>query len=96
MRTIKLLLGTALLASTLVSWYSEVVIQDDFIAESAFNTDQVLQSHDLWYVDINQTRGNGEVSFLQRAFTISFDRGVVLANNNIVGIGKTGRRRLGN
>ena len=28
--------------------------------------------------------------FLQRAFTISFDRGVVYANNNIVGLGKTG------
>ena len=28
--------------------------------------------------------------FLQRAFTISFDRGTLYANNNIVGIGKTG------
>ncbi len=90
MRTIKLLLGTAFLAFTLISCYSEVLIQDDFIAESAFNTDQVLQSYDLWYVDINETRGNGEVPFLQRAFTISFDRGVLMANNNIVGIGKTG------
>jgi len=90
MKTTKLLLGTALLATTLVSCYTEVLIQDDFIAESAFNTDKVLQSYDLWYVDINETRGNGEVPFLQRAFTISFDRGIVMANNNIVGIGKTG------
>ncbi len=90
MKTIKLLLGYALLATTLVSCYADVIIEDDFIAESAFNTDQVLQSYDLWYVDINKTRGNGEVPFLQRAFTISFDRGAVYANNNIVGIGKTG------
>jgi len=41
-------------------------------------------------VDINATRGVGEVPFLQRAFTVSFDRGVIYANNNIVGIGKTG------
>ena len=90
MKTIKLLLAYAFLATTLVSCYADIIIEDDFITESAFNTDQVLQSYDLWYVDINETRGNGEVPFLQRAFTISFDRGTILANNNIVGIGKTG------
>jgi len=90
MKTIKLLTGYFLLTTLLVSCYAEVIIEDDFIEESAFNTDQVLQSYDLWYVDINATRGNGEVPFLQRAFTVSFDRGVFYANNNIVGIGKTG------
>lgn len=90
MKTIKLLTGYFLLATMLVSCYTEVIIEDDFIEESAFNTDQVLQSYDLWYVDINATRGNGEIPFLQRAFTVSFDRGVFYANNNIVGIGKTG------
>ncbi|MFD0799105.1 nicotinic acid mononucleotide adenyltransferase [Maribacter chungangensis] len=90
MKTIKLLFGYMLMATTLVSCYSEVIIEDQFIEQSAFNTDQVLQSFDLWYVDINETRGNGEVPFLQRAFTVSFDRGVLVANNNIVGIGKTG------
>tara|TARA_R110001606_G_scaffold8626_4_gene37871 strand:+ start:1125 stop:2039 length:915 start_codon:yes stop_codon:yes gene_type:complete len=90
MKTIKLLTGYFLLATLMVSCYTEVIIEDDFIEESAFNTDQVLQSYDLWYVDINATRGNGEVPFLQRAFTVSFDRGVLYANNNIVGIGKTG------
>lgn len=90
MKTIKLLTGYFLLATLMVSCYADVLIEDDFIEESAFNTDQVLQSYELWYVDINATRGNGEVPFLQRAFTISFDRGVVYANNNIVGIGKTG------
>lgn len=81
------LLGITLLAS---SCYTEVIVEDDFIVESAFNTDQVLQSYDLWYVDINATEGNGEVPFLQRAFTVSFDNGILLANNNIVGIGETG------
>lgn len=90
MKTIKLLFGYVLMATLLVSCYSDVIIEDQFIEQSAFNTDQVLQSFDLWYVDINETRGNGEVPFLQRAFTVSFDRGVLSANNNIVGIGKTG------
>ncbi len=81
------LLGILLLVS---SCYTEVIIEDDFIVESAFNTDHVLQSHDLWYIDINATDGNGEVPFLQRAFTVSFNNGILFANNNIVGIGGTG------
>ena len=90
MKTKKLLfglIGIGLLAS---SCYTEVVLEDEIIVESAFNTDQALQSYDLWYVDINATKGNGEVPFLQRAFTLSFVNGAVFANNNIVGIGKTG------
>ena len=90
MKTIKLLFGYFLMATLLVSCYADVIVEDQFIEESAFNTDQVLQAYDLWYVDINETRGNGEVPFLQRAFTISFDSGVLVANNNIVGLGKTG------
>jgi len=90
MKKIKLLLGYVLMATLLVSCYADVIVADDFIEESAFNTDQVLQSYDLWYVDINETRGNGEVPFLQRAFTLSFINGALYANNNIVGIGKTG------
>jgi hypothetical protein len=86
----KLLFGFILIGTLMTSCYTEVIVEDEFIEDSAFNTDLVLQSYDLWYVDINQTRGNGEVPFLQRAFTISFDDGVVYANNNIVGIGKTG------
>ncbi|WP_222982207.1 nicotinic acid mononucleotide adenyltransferase [Flagellimonas meishanensis] len=75
----------------LSSCYAEVIIEDDIIIEEEpFNSALALQSYDLWYVDIHATRGNGEVPFLQRAFTISFDRGVVYANNNLVGIGKTG------
>ncbi|NHF58838.1 nicotinic acid mononucleotide adenyltransferase [Flavobacteriaceae bacterium TP-CH-4] len=90
MKAIRLLLGFVMVGTLLTSCYTEVIIEDEFIEESAFNTDQVLRSYDLWYVDINATRGNGEVPFLQRAFTISFVNGTVYANNNIVGIGKTG------
>lgn len=86
----KLLFGIVLIGTLMSSCYTEVIVEEEFIEDSAFNTDLVLQSYDLWYVDINQTRGNGEVPFLQRAFTISFDDDVVYANNNIVGIGKTG------
>ncbi|WP_425234935.1 nicotinic acid mononucleotide adenyltransferase [Ulvibacterium sp.] len=86
----KLLFGIVLIGTLMSSCYTEVIVEDEFIEDSALNTDLVLQSYDLWYVDINQTRGNGEVPFLQRAFTISFEDGVVYANNNIVGIGKTG------
>jgi len=90
MKTIKLLLGLVMTSVLLTSCTTDVIIEDDFIEASPFNTAEVLQSYDLWYVDINATQGNGEVPFLQRAFTISFENGVVYANNNIVGIGKTG------
>jgi hypothetical protein len=90
MKAIKLLLGFILVVTLMTSCYTEVILDDEFIEESSFNTSQVLQSYDLWYIDINATSGSGEVPFLQRAFTISFDNGKVYANNNIVGIGKTG------
>lgn len=90
MRATKLLFGLLMIGILGTSCYSEVIIDDGFIEESAFNTDRVLQSYDLWYVDINETQGKGEVPFLQRAFTITFDNGSLYANNNIVGIGKTG------
>ena len=90
MKAIKLHLGLLLMGTLMTSCYTEVILDDAFIEDSNINTDQVLQSYDLWYVDINATKGNGEIPFLQRAFTISFDYGKVYANNNIVGIGKTG------
>lgn len=90
MRTMKIIFGSLMIGTLLTSCTSEILIEDEFIEESAFHTDQVLRSYDLWYVDINATKGKGEVPFLQRAFTISFNNGTVYANNNIVGIGKTG------
>lgn len=90
MKTRKLLLGL-LVAILTTSCYTEVIIEDDiFIDEPVFSLNQELTAYDLWYLDINQITGNGEVPFLQRAFTVSFDLGVMLANNNLVGIGDKG------
>ena len=90
MKATILLFGLLLLGTMVSSCYTEVFLEDEFIEESGFNTAQVLQSYDLWYIDIHATKGNGEVPFLERAFTISFDNGRVYANNNMVGLGKTG------
>ena len=90
MRTTKLLFTTLTLAVLATGCYTEVIIEDEYIDEPFLNVNALLKSHELWYVDINATSGNGEVPFLQRAFTISFVGETVFANNNIVGIGKTG------
>jgi len=88
MKTIKLLSGFALLATLFTSCYTEVIIDD--YDEPGISVNQLLKSYELWYVDINATKGYGETPFLQKAFTISFMNGVMYANNNIVGIGNTG------
>lgn len=91
MRKLKLLFGFAFIGMLATSCYTEIFIEDDFVVEEPrFNVNQVLASSELWYVDINATKGNGEVPFLQRAFTVTFDGGILLANNNLSGIGKTG------
>ena len=89
MKTIKLLSGFALLATLFTSCYTEVIV-DDYIDTPTMTVNQLLNSHELWYVDINATKGYGETPFLQKAFTISFINGVMYANNNIVGLGDTG------
>ncbi len=88
MKTIKLLLSFALITTLFTSCYTEVIV-DDF-NEPGININQLLSSHELWYVDINATQGFGETPFLQKAFTISFRNGVIYANNNIVGLGDNG------
>lgn len=90
MKAAKLLFGLGVVGLLTSSCYTEVILDDDFITTSAFNTARVLESYDLWYVDIHATNGNGEVPFIQRAFTLTFRNGTLYANNNIVGIGKTG------
>lgn len=86
----KLLFGFLFIGLLASSCYNEVLVEDDFNVEPAYVVDNLLSSHELWYIDINATKGNGEVPFLQRAFTLTFNRGTLLANNNIVGIGKNG------
>ena len=87
MKTIKLLLAFALTATLFTSCYTEVNQFDD---EPTLSLNQLLNSYEIWYVDINKTKGFGETPFLQKAFTISFRNGSVFANNNIVGIGDNG------
>ncbi len=67
--------------------------------EPEISLQEQLQSFDLWYVDINATQGNGEIPFLQKAFTVSFVNNSLYANNNLVGIGSEGDgfgMRIGN
>lgn len=86
MKTLKLLFGFALVATLFTSCYTEVVID----GEPSISLNQLLNSHELWYVDINETIGFTETPFLQIAFTLSFRNGTLYANNNLVGIGSQG------
>ena len=89
MKTVKLFLSIIMASTLLTSCYTEVVV-DDFDNAPGISIHQLLNSYELWYVDINQTVGFGETPFLQKAFTISFINGTVYANNNLVGIGSSG------
>ncbi|MBT8309822.1 MAG: nicotinic acid mononucleotide adenyltransferase [Flavobacteriaceae bacterium] len=90
MKTIKLLSGFALAATLFTSCYTEVLVDDYVDNTPQISLNQLLNSYELWYVDINATLGNGQTPFLQKAFTVSFRNGVVYANNNLVGIGSQG------
>lgn len=89
MKTLKLLSGFALVAILFTSCYTEVIV-DDFNNTPSISLNQLLNSYELWYVDINQTTGFGETPFLQIAFTLSFRNGTLYANNNLVGFGTQG------
>ncbi|MBC2844091.1 nicotinic acid mononucleotide adenyltransferase [Winogradskyella flava] len=88
MKTIKILLGFVLSATLLTSCYTEEININD--NGPAISLNQLLNSYDLWYVDVNATQGYGETPFLQIAFTLTFDKGRLLANNNLVGLGSQG------
>jgi hypothetical protein len=90
MKTIKLLFAFALTATLFTSCYTEVIVDDYNNTTPQISLNQLLGSYELWYVDINATKGYGETPFLQKAFTMSFKNGNVYANNNLVGIGNTG------
>ncbi len=65
--------------------------REDSFNEPDFSLTDLLQSYDLWYIDIDKTTGTGNISFMSKAFTMSFmPNGEVFANNNIVGLGITG------
>ena len=90
MKTIKLLSGFALVATLLTSCSSEVIIDHPIDQEPSISLNQLLNTYELWYVDINKTVGYGETPFLQIAFTLSFRGGTLYANNNLVGFGSQG------
>ena len=90
MKTLKLLSGFVLTTLLLTSCYHEDVYVDNYNPTPTVTLNEVLNSHELWYVDINQTIGYGETPFLQKAFTVSFRNGILYANNNLVGIGSQG------
>ncbi|MCX2681300.1 nicotinic acid mononucleotide adenyltransferase [Galbibacter sp. EGI 63066] len=87
MRIGKLLLGILMIGFITTSCSSDPYIND---GAPAITLEELLTSYDLWYVNINDTQGSGEVPFLQTAFTLSFDYGLLMANNNLVGFGSTG------
>lgn len=89
MKTLKLLLIVAITSTFFTSCYTSVVV-DDYSNDPGISINQLLNSYELWYVDVNETVGYGTTPFLQTAFTISFRNGVLYANNNLVGIGSTG------
>ena len=87
MKTLKLLI-TILITGTFLS---SCTIQDDvFVDQIQPTLEEVIIGYDLWYVDYHRTQGTGDIPYLSRAFTLSFNNGVLFANNNIVDIGRTG------
>ncbi|WP_405208803.1 nicotinic acid mononucleotide adenyltransferase [Aquimarina sp. LLG6339-5] len=91
MKTLKLLSAFMISSMLLTSCVTEVVVEDDvFIEEPAITLNELLTTYEIWYVDIERTQGNGEIPFLQKAFTVSFKNGTFYANNNLVGIGNNG------
>lgn len=93
MKLVKLIFGFALLATVFTSCYVEetVVVADPYTAPvSSITLNQLLNTYELWYVDINRSNASGQIPFMQLAFTLSFRNGDVLANNNLVGIGDQG------
>ena len=85
----KLLTGFALATLLFTSCHVDV-IDEDYHEVPSVSLNQLLNSYDLWYVDINETVGYGQTPFLQKAFTVSFLNGNVYANNNLVGFGSQG------
>ena len=90
MKTIKLLSGFALIATLFTSCYTEVLVDDYVEPIPSISLNQMLNSYELWYVDINETIGYGNTPYMQMAFTLSFRNGVLYANNNLVGFGSQG------
>jgi len=100
MKTLKLLSVILFGLMLLSSCVAEVIVEDDVFVDDyvtqindpvvGINLNALLNSYEIWYVDIERTQGNGEIPFLQKAFTVSFRNGNFFANNNLVGMGSNG------
>jgi hypothetical protein len=87
MKTLKLLF-TIIITGTLLS--ACTVQNDVYVEDIQPSLENVIAGYDLWYVDYHKTQGDGDIPYLSRALTLSFNNGVLYANNNIVDIGRTG------
>ncbi|GEQ85022.1 hypothetical protein ULMS_05300 [Patiriisocius marinistellae] len=92
MKTTKLFLMMSMVALFFTSCYTETVIVEDTIVDPVpqVTLAHLLSDYELWYVDVNKSNSNGEIPFMQIAFTLSFENGTLYANNNLVGIGDQG------
>ncbi|OAB80364.1 nicotinic acid mononucleotide adenyltransferase [Cochleicola gelatinilyticus] len=91
MKTLKKISLLALSIVLFSSCYSEAVVEETYVdPEPTITLGELMSNYELWYVDIERTRGNGYIPFLQTAFTVSFRNGNLFANNNLVGIGDAG------
>lgn len=91
MKTYKLLLAFGLVATFFASCTVDTVVEEEYIDPvETVTLAELMSSYELWYVDINQTTGSGNIPFLQKAFTLSFHNGTLSANNNLAGIGDQG------
>ena len=66
MKTIKILLSFMLITTLFTSCYRETVIIEPPIQEVPLSINQLLNSYELWYVDINATLGYGETPFYKK------------------------------
>ena len=98
MKTLKLLSVIFLGSIILTSCVAEVIVEEDVYIEpqpfvnsnTGISLDAMLHMYEVWYVNIERTKGDVEIPFLQKAFTVSFKNGIFYANNNLVGLGSNG------
>ena len=88
MKTFKLVFGIAIVSLFFTSCFVDVDNYNDH--EETVSLEEIMTNYDIWYVDFNRTSGHGDVPFVSKAFTLTFQNGRLYANNNIVGLGFTG------
>lgn len=82
--TFSLAISLLLFSSCIINEYSS-----DY-TEEQLDDPSFVEAYDVWYLDYHATQGSDEIPYLQLAFTLSFDRGKLYANNNISGVGFQG------